>query len=332
MESNLLGPISAFCSAFVWAIGSAGYSRLAKDNSAFAINFTRALVALPMFIVAAFIVSGGWLEGLLNYRNLQMSQVGWLSLSMLASYGLGDVLFLWSVHSLGLPGALAIASCFPVWTVLFGYLFSNETVLNIQFLGLFVTIVGVIFIVLNGPHADKNASIKVLPASHVNDFYLPVNQPTLIGKPATKEKSRFSFKGLLLAFGASVCWAMNSFATARGGVGVNPHVGNTIRMSAALILTAGFGRILMPKKSIFLPKKQLLGSLWLFCFEAFGGGFFYFYGMAHSSLVLGSTLASLAPAISVPVALLWGFEKFSLIRTFGVGIVVLGIFLLVGTT
>jgi len=306
METSLLGPLCAFSSAVTWAVGSAGYSRLAGNNSAFSINFTRALVALPLSIIAVFMMEGGWAAGLMSYQNLHPSQIGWLSLSMVASYGLGDVLFLWSVQSLGLPGALAIASCFPIWTVAFGYIFSGDILKKMQFLGLFTTLAGVILIVLNGPEV------------------------VLEGKVATRARSHFSAKGLMLAFAASMCWAMNSYATALGGEGLSTHVGNTIRMFAGLILAAGFSQILAPGRTIFIPQKQLIGSLWLFVFEAFGGSYFYYYGMSHSSLVLGATLASLSPVISVPVALIWGIEKFSLIRTIGVGIVVLGICLLLG--
>jgi drug/metabolite transporter (DMT)-like permease len=200
-----------------------------------------------------------------------------------------------------------------------------------QCFGLLITISGVLLIVLYGPQAEKHEKGDSPLALQVNDFYLPANETTVIGKPVRFAKSRLPLKGLILAFGASACWAMNSFATARGGIGVSPAVGNTIRMFVGLVLAIGFGRVLEPKRSILLSKKQFFGSFWLFCLESFGGSYFYFYGMSHSPLVLGTTLASLAPAISVPIALIWGLEKFSVIRTCGVGIVVLGICFLVGT-
>jgi drug/metabolite transporter (DMT)-like permease len=290
----------AFGSSVTWAIGSTVYSRLSKQYSAFSVNFARGLIALPLFILAAFVVSGGWSEGITNYQLVRASHWGWFTLSMIASYGMGDVLFLWSTRSLGVPGSLAIASCYPIWTLLIGYFFFDEKVSLLQGFGLVMTILGVIIVVLNGPKTDQ----------------------------ATQ---RFSWVGLFLAVATSVAWATNSFATSRGGVDLSPPVGNTIRMIMALILSATFGRIFAAKSPILLPKRQFYQSLWVFVLEAFGGSYFYIYGLSHSPLALGSTLASLAPVISVPVALVLGLEKFSIFRTLGVILAVLGIWFLLGT-
>ncbi|MFZ9595505.1 MAG: DMT family transporter [Bdellovibrionia bacterium] len=303
MEANFLGPLCALCSALTWAIGSAGYSQLSKKHSAYAINFARALVSFPLSLITTFLIAGGLSEGIGYFKNVQASQVGWLSLSMLASYGVGDVVFLASTKKIGLPSALAIASCYPVWTVLGGYFAYQESITAVQFLGLLLTLAGVVFVILNSPEKSKKK-----------------------GQP----QSSFSFLGFGLAVFASMCWATNSFATARGGMGLIPPVGNSIRMSIGLLITLVISRVMAKNEAILLPKKQLIGSLWLFLIEAFGGSYFYFYGLSHSSLFLGSTLASLSPVIAVPIAVMWKLEKFSLERTFGVVLVVVGVWLMLG--
>ena len=255
LSPSVLGPLCAFSSAATWAVGSAGYSRLTKEYSAFAVNFARALVALPLFILASFIVSGGFWEGIASFQAVRTSHWGWFTLSMIASYGLGDTLFLWSTQSLGVPGALAIGSCYPIWTVLAGYLFSHELISASQGLGLFITIFGIIIVVLNGPKTDDLGVKKGFPVA-----------------------------GVLLAVATSLAWATNSFATARGGVDLPAPVGAAVRMIMALILSAGFARVFAPKASILLPKRQMLSSMWLFVFEAFGGSYFYVYGLTHSPL------------------------------------------------
>src|ERR1051326_5646724 len=89
-----LGPLCAFGSSVTWAIGSAVYSRLSDRYSAFSVNFARALIALPLFILATFWIKGGWASGIAEYQTLRLSHWGWFTLSMIASYGLGDTLFL----------------------------------------------------------------------------------------------------------------------------------------------------------------------------------------------------------------------------------------------
>lgn len=300
-----LGPLCAFFSSVTWAVGSAGYSKISRQYSPFAVNFTRALIALPLFVLSAFIVSGGLVEGIANYSKVRWSHWGWFTLSMFSSYGLGDTLFLWSTRSLGVPGALAIGSCFPIWTVLAGYLVYHEDVSLIKLLGLGISVFGAIVVILNGPQGLKNSRD-------------PVSQ------------QEFPWGGFLLAVATSFMWATNSFSVARGGADLIAPVGNTVRMIMALVLSAGFSRIFVPGTSLVLPHGQVLKSWWIFVLEAFGGSYLYMFGLAHSSLAVGSTLSSLAPVISVPVAILLGLERFSKLRTLGVVIVAFGIWLLVG--
>jgi uncharacterized membrane protein len=298
----------AFGSSVTWAIGSAVYSRLGSQYSAFAVNFARALIALPLFIFSAFIVSGGWSEGLANYHLVRPSHWGWFTLSMISSYGLGDCFFLWSTRSLGVPGALAVASCYPIWTLLAGYVFNGENVSVSQGCGLIITVIGIVLVVLNGPQS-----------------------PSQVNRPAASSERGFSKLGFLFALATSFAWATNSFAVSKGGMDLPAEVGNTVRMIMALILSSSFGRLLAPSQPLLLPEGQIYRSLWVFVLEAFGGSYLYMYGLSHSPLAVGSTLASLAPVLSVPVALVLKLEKFSVFRTLGVLLVMFGIWLLIGT-
>lgn len=301
MTIAFLGPLCALGSSFTWAVGSAGYSQLSKNNSAFAVNFMRALIAFPLFILASFIVAGGISPGIESFQTVRASHWGWFTLSMVASFGLGDSLFLLSTRSLGVPGALAIASCYPIWTVMAGHFSGCDPVSLSQIFGLLVAVSGIVVVILNAPKREDSSG-----------------------------QAEFSWKGVFLALATSFAWATNGFAVSRGGADLVPPVGNTIRMLLALVLSAGFGRLLAPRSPILLPRKEVVRFGWLFILEAFGGSYLYMYGLSHSPLALGSTLASLAPVISVPAAWLFGLEKFSLYRTLGVCLVVLGICFLVG--
>ncbi len=101
-------------------------------------------------------------------------------------------------------------------------------------------------------------------------------------------------------------------------------------MAAAVALCLIIGKVVYPKERITLPISVYRSWYWLFIFEAFGGSYFYLVGLSHSSLAIGSTLASLAPVISVPVAIALRLEAFSWKRTAAVITVVFGLFLLVG--
>ena len=297
MNSAVFGPLCSFGSSVTWAIGSSVYSRLSTSHSAFSVNFLRALIALPLFILAA---------GITDFQSVRLSHWGWFSLSAICSYGIADVCFFWSTRSLGVPGAIAIGSCFPMWTLLAGYLFDHEAVSFFQVLGLVILSGGVSMVILSAPQQSQTPGRRSWPLN-----------PKLL-------------RGIFLAVVTSILWAANSYAVSKGGADVTASAGNAIRMVMALIFCTIFGRIFAPREPMLLPMAEVRKVWGLFALEAFGGSYLYVYGLSHSPLALGAALSSLAPVISVPVALAFGLERFSLYRTLGVTLVVLGVSLLTG--
>ncbi|MBC7692165.1 MAG: DMT family transporter [Methylotenera sp.] len=317
------GPLCAFLSSVTWAIGSSAYSTLSRRFSAFGINFTRALVGLPFFIVLTFLLAGGWSAGLAAYSHLALHHLGWFMLGTFASYGFGDVLFFWSTRSLGVPGALAIASCFPIWTTAFGMIFLKQTIHTQGLVGLFVTITGVITVILNGPQTPHP---EIRPES--GDVVLESDADSLpsLTAPASRLENRKT--GVLLAGTVSILWAVNSFAIANGGADIPNSVGNSLRMILAMSVSLFLSVIMTRKSKIFLPWSALKKSLWIFIAEPVFGSFLFMYGLANSPMIIGSTLTSLAPVLSVPVAWALGLEKVSFLRTLGVAMGVTGLWLL----
>jgi drug/metabolite transporter (DMT)-like permease len=313
MSIAFLGPVCAFMSSVTWAFGSAGYSRIAKDHSAFAVNLGRSLVALPLFLLTALATAAweahSWSGAFGVFSSLETRHLAWFGVSMLASYGIGDAVFLISSRVIGIPAALAIASSYPLLTASWGALVHHEWLSMSQTVGLLITVTGVALVIMSAPRLAES------------------NSATENSDPA-RGLSRTT--GILFAFISAFCWATNSYCVTQGGQGIPAPVGNTIRMFTAIFLCLIIGKIAYPKQRMILPSSVYRRWLWLFVFEAFGGSYFFLYGLSHSPLAIGSTLASLAPVISVPVALALGLESFSWRRTAAVITVVFGLFLLVG--
>jgi drug/metabolite transporter (DMT)-like permease len=204
---------------------------------------------------------------------------------------------------------LAISSIFPIWTALAAYLIHGEALNGYQSAGLVTAVGGVITVILNEPRASTDKEDK---------------------ESAFGEISKTT-RGVLLAIMSSFFWALNSYSVSEAGHGMSAFVGNSVRMMLALplcgLMSAAFGA----RGRLLLPVGQIRRSGWVFVMEAFGGSFFYVYGLSHSRLALASTLTSLAPVLSVPVALALRIERFSLGRTLGICLVVIGVCLLVGT-
>ncbi len=308
VASSLLGPLAAFASSFTWAYGTAVYSRLSRGYSPATVNFSRSMIAFPLFLIGAFVASGSWGAGISEFAKLQPFHLTWFLVSMVSSYGLGDMFFYWSTRGLGVPGALAIASSYPVWTVLGGMITLGEVPSLRQGIGLVMVLAGVVAVILNGPQAEKQQ-----------------------GQSAQPSRLDSRVVGAFLALATSLCWGLNSFSIARASHGLSPFVGNSVRMAYAMVINLILARIMVRKANLRLPLPvgELRRNARVFVVEAFGGSLFFMYGLASSPLVLGTTLSSLAPVVSVPVAYVLGVEKPSWARTLGVLTVVLGLFFLV---
>ncbi|MGK5082541.1 DMT family transporter [Bdellovibrionota bacterium FG-1] len=307
--STWLGPLCAFAASITWAVGSAQYSRLSRGHSPFAVNLARATVALPLFLVCSMWMAGGPVELWVRVWQMAPTQVFWLAVSIFASYGMGDVLFMWSTRSLGVPAALAIGSTYPLLTAGVGTWIQGEPITFHQIVGLFLTVGGVIAVILSGSEPTP-ASSSGLHA-------------------APKHLTRRGL-GVALAFGTMLMWALNSVATSYAGKTVDPFLANLVRMPFGIVMSIGMGRVLARGTEVAIPFRLIKKSLWVFVLEAFGGSVLFIYGLSHSPLAIGSTLASLAPVLSVPVAWALKLERFSIQRTLAVIAVVAGLALLVG--
>lgn len=306
---SFLGPLAAFLSAVTWALGSANYSKMIRDYRPFDVNFTRALFALPLFILATLITSGGPSAALEAYRALDTTHISWMVLSIVASYAIGDILFFMSTIALGVPGALAIASGFPILTALAAVLIDHESPTPLQWVGLFLAIAGMVLVILNDPKGTPPGE-GALPRPKLN--------PWLHKK----------WVGVALAALTAASWGTNSYSVAKGGVGINPAVANSIRMAVALILISIISLLTTRTRARPMDRVAVKKYGWVFILEAFFGSYLFVYGLSHSSVMLGSTLASLTPVVAVPIAVVLKLERFSWVRSLAVLTVVVGLSLL----
>jgi len=229
---------------------------------------------------------------------------------MFASYGMGDVFFLWSTQKIGVASALAIACCYPLWTALAGTLFRQEWLSLQGTAGLLLTVAGVICVILS-----QKRGVTSQGPDH----------------PRESRPRRMLAVGVLFALVTSLFWAVNSYAVAEGGRDLPISVANTIRMLFALGWSFSLKPLFDRRASLLLPMAVLRANAIVFLLESVLGSYFYLYGLTHSTLAVAATLTSLAPVVAVPVSWALRVEKPSLKRTLSVCLVVVGISLLLGS-
>lgn len=287
-------------SSVTWAIGVSVYAVLARRYSPYMVSVYRAFASLPFYLVWVLIAGGGFQGASELFAQASTLQIGWLALSVFASYALGDVFFMLSARSLGVPSALAIASTYPLLSAFFGFFYQGEKIGVFGLLGLVAVVGGTAIVILS---SEEQAN------------------------PQREKKSL----GVLLAFLTSLAWALNTYSVAKGTVGLPTPVANAIRMIATLVFCPVFGRALTVMGPMrFFSRDEIKKYGWAFVLEACLGASFFAYGLSHAPLGIASALTSLAPVLSLPVAVLWGTEIFSWRKSLGVVLVVVGIIFLVG--
>lgn len=302
LSSPMIGPLCSLLSSFTWAIGTTTYSSLASRYSSQAINLWRASVALPLLCLALYFVNGEFTV-ISDLAALSPKSWLWFTISIFGSFALGDTLFLLSTRSLGVPAALAIASTYPIWSALAGWIFLGNPFRPAMAIGVALIVAGTIWVILSGKRAAHLAG----HAQH-SSYWV----------------------GVALAFATSLCWSLNAFGIAVAGVGVSPIVGNIARTLMAVIFCPLVGVLLFRKSFRLIPARHLGIKVWIFALEACLGSLLFLYGITHAPLATAAALSSLAPVIAVCLA--WGQRKgaISFASSAAVFIVVIGIWILVG--
>lgn len=297
-----LGPICALGSSLTWAIASTAYSRLSLQYPPIIVNFFRAAIALPLFIVGLFFST----VSLEQWAQVSFTSAGWLAISVLCSHAFGDVLFLWSTHYIGIPGALAISATYPLGSALAAWLFSGEVLTLQKITGLFLVVSGTVLVIIIGAGQLKNFS----KSTHCT---------------VTR---RGYFFGVFLAVCTAILWALNSFSISVGAQGLPLEIVNILRMSFSVCLCPLTATLILRNKFKLIPFSKVRPILWIFALEGFGGSLMYAYSLMHSPLAIASALSSLAPVFAIPLALITKQEPFSVSKISSILIVVLGIWLL----
>lgn len=303
--ASLLGPIACLGSAAFWALAANVYARVARDHGPMAVNFMRAALSFPLFLAAALLA--GPATGL---ALVTPDRAGWLLLSVVGRYVVGDALFLASARSLGVPVSLAIASTYPLWSAFAGWAFLGQNVGATGLAGVGLVVAGVATVIGRGrgrgegPDASDGASA---------------------GRGA-----RPGTGGVLLALATSLFWALNTFAVTKGGADLPVAAVNVFRMGFAAALLP-LGTLLMRRRpsSLVVPAREMRKVWPVFLLESVGGTALFVVGLTHTPLAVAAALTSLAPALSVPFALVIGRERLGARTLAGIFVVTAGIVLLV---
>ncbi|MFX0035159.1 MAG: DMT family transporter [Candidatus Hermodarchaeota archaeon] len=148
-SNTLKGSFLALFTAISWAIGIAlsDYS-ISQVNQVLELGILSTMIAMMVRFVFAFIFLST-VAFIQERRNpLPKSRTTWkiLIISAILSYSIGSLFFGEAVHTAGATFMSLISTAMPLFTIPFSYLINKEKLSKKGFLGVIITLVGVLFI------------------------------------------------------------------------------------------------------------------------------------------------------------------------------------------
>lgn len=139
---NYLGEITAIATAFCWAVTSIFFSYGGRQVGSVVVNLSRLLFAFLMMASTHFFLFGDFLP-----VQAEPFRWGWLGLSALLGFVIGDSGLFQAFILVGPRLASLIMALVPIFSTFFGWLFFGETVTYLEFTGIILTISGVAWVV-----------------------------------------------------------------------------------------------------------------------------------------------------------------------------------------
>ncbi len=141
MNTVILGVMLSLLSAFGWGISSILLKISMKDKSAITVNIVRLYIIAVVYAVF-FMINGNWRE-VLNLTPLQL-MVAFIS----AQFGfvIGDYFFFNAMKIMGVSRTVPITSSYPLWAILWAYLFLGRNISLQIIFGAFLIVLAIIIV------------------------------------------------------------------------------------------------------------------------------------------------------------------------------------------
>jgi len=304
MLAARIGEIAALGTAFCWTITALSFESAGKRIGSLTVNIVRLGMASVLFVLYGWIVRGHALP-----IDVAPAAWGWLALSGLVGFVIGDLLLFQAFVEIGARISMLVFASVPPLTAIMARFALGERLDPLGIGGMVLTVAGIVLVVLRRPTAPVGAGTS------------PGDQRTVV-----------SMKGVLLAFGGAMGQAGGLILGRIGaGVTLNPFAATQIRALAGL---AGFaivftiarrwkliGRAVRDRPAI---SRVGIGAV----FGPFLGVSLGLFAAQHTSAGIASTIMALVPVLIIVPSVVVFKEKVTVREVTGAFIAVIGVALL----
>ncbi len=302
MIQSHLGEIAALMTALFWTVTSTSFEAAGKRIGSLTVNLIRLYMAFGIYTVYLWIV-----RGLPFPTDATVDAWIWLSLSGLVGFAIGDLLLFQAFVVVGARISMLIMALVPPITALTGWLILGETLTPRDFLGMILTLTGVVLVILR-------------------------NEPPEL-TTGKKKKLKFSYPlvGILLAFGGAVGQAVGLVLSKFGMKDYDAFAASQIRVLAGIV---GFTLIFFFMRRwnrVWKAFKNPKGIMFTGIGSVFGpflGVSFSLLAVQHAETGVAATIMSIVPILLIPPAVLFFKEKVSIKEIIGSVLAVGGVAIL----
>lgn len=295
---SYFGELSALLTAVFWTITSLSFESAGKKVGSLAVNLIRLVIAFVIYAVYLKITRGMFIP-----LDAGTERWIWLSLSGLVGFVLGDLLLFQAYVVVGARISMLIMSFAPPITALIGWLMLGEVLSPMNWLGMLITISGILLVILKRQKPNGSTRLPLLTSS-------------------------YSWKGILLAFGGAVGQAAGLVLSKKGMGDYDAFASSQIRVLTGI---AGFtilffiirkwNRIGLALKNVPAMKRITLGSV----FGPFLGVSFSLLAVQNTRAGIAATIMAIVPVLIIPPAILIFKEKSNWKEIVGAVITVAGV-------
>jgi len=284
-----LGEIAALLTAACWTVTAMAFESAGKRVGALSLNLIRLVIGLIFLAIYNAIFNDGFLPSASEY------QWFWLALSGVVGFVLGDLFLFRAFILIGARISMLIMALVPPITALIGWITLGEVLSGMEFLGMGITLVGIMLVISTKLDIKKGALGKTLKAG-----------PLVLGS--------------LLALGGAVGQAAGLVLSKKGMQDMNAFEATQIRIMAGVVgftlvitLFKRWGHLLGALKDLKAMKFMTIGSFT----GPFLGVSFSLLAVQHTDTGVAATLMALTPVMIIPPAILLNKERIKLIEIIG---------------
>lgn len=289
------GELAALSAALIWAIASFVYVAMGKQISPLVLNFAKCTIAIILSLLTLLIMGDFSPEFLLQTGMLPL---GLLLVSGASGIGFGDTAFFEALNCLGARRSLLIEALAPPLAALFAAIFLDETLSYRAWIGIFLTVSGVTWVILE----------------RVPDDFLGKLRPW-----------RGIGFGLLSAFAQASGAVLSRAALAE--TNVSPLWGSLIRLLGGvfvLLILMSFQHRIWAKFHPLRDRRFLLILITTSFASTYLGIWLQQIALKFIATGIAQALTATSPLFIIPIAL-WMKEKVSLRSIFGAVLALVGI-------